>query len=233
MEAVPSRTVVPSRSSMDAAKRAEPRATDEERLLRAYEQEDEEALRKRLMDVGFDHKVIAAADEGVNSKRNFIGLLTQHIGEAAYHGNAMSVRRLLRNGWDPNDARTWYDGWPPLTCAAAGGYTEIMRAVLEAPKPAKTETATAMGYSALHAAAELRRTKAVKMLIEHRADVNQTAVNGSTPLYWAAMGGHMEAAQALVNAGADVHIASREGTALDAAQRRGHTDVVQLLLDTM
>ena len=54
--------------------------------------------------------------------------------------------------------------------------------LLKGPRPADIHWSTEMGYSALHTAAELRRTKAVQMLIDHRADVNHTAVNGSTPL---------------------------------------------------
>lgn len=53
---------------------------------------------------------------------------------------------------------------------------------------------------------------------------------GVTPLMWAADGGHADAVQALLDAGADADAADDEGdTALQYAQGCGHEDIAQLL----
>jgi ankyrin repeat protein len=209
------------------------RAAHEHELLGLCQLEGADVLRTRLVDQGFSLKAIEALGKLHSLKQAYIKLLTQQMGEAAYHGNTIGVTRLLKDGWDPNSTLTFYDGWAPLTCASAGGHTEIMKVLLAGGMPANIEWVTEMGYSALHTAAELRRTLAVQLLIGHRAEVDRKALNGSTPLFWAAYGGHVDAVQILLDAGADVHIASREGTALDAAQRRGHTDVAEQVLVTM
>lgn len=46
----------------------------------------------------------------------------------------------------------------------------------------------------------------MKELIKNGANVNITATNGSTPLFWAAQRGHFEIVEELVNQGADLNI---------------------------
>ena len=55
--------------------------------------------------------------------------------------------------------------------------------------------------------------------------------DGRTPLIEAAADGHLDAARALVESGADLNLSSRGwGTAVKSAERGGHNDVAAMLL---
>jgi hypothetical protein len=70
------------------------------------------------------------------------------------------------------------------------------------------------------------------LLVPDGIDVNQQDRYGETALMRAAMGGHTEAVQALLEAGANVNQQDRYGrTALMRAAVRGHTGAVQALLE--
>ena len=56
----------------------------------------------------------------------------------------------------------------------------------------------------LHLAVSLRQTDAVRLLLEHRADVNALDKRGQTPLHVAVMTHNEEIADLLVAGGADV-----------------------------
>lgn len=76
----------------------------------------------------------------------------------------------------------------------------------------------------------------VRYLVEHNADVNQSAapLGGATALQYAALYGFLAIAEYLIRHGAD-NIASpakTDGrTALEAAAEHGRTDMIQLLLN--
>jgi ankyrin repeat protein len=71
---------------------------------------------------------------------------------------------------------------------------------------------------------------AVKLLLEHSADVNVKSAEGVTALHGAAHQGALESVQLLVNYGADVDAVDNKGaTALDTARTAGHTEVVEFL----
>lgn len=62
------------------------------------------------------------------------------------------------------------------------------------------------------------------------AVVDAKANSGGTPLHWAAGSGQIEAADALVKAGADVGIADKEGrTPLDIARAKQQTAIIKIL----
>jgi ankyrin repeat protein len=69
------------------------------------------------------------------------------------------------------------------------------------------------------------------VLLEHEADVNLKANDGSTALMLAASSGGSDLARALLSKGADVTAKFRKSgkTALDLAKERGHTEIVALL----
>jgi cytohesin len=86
--------------------------------------------------------------------------------------------------------------------------------------------------AALHEAALQGRTKFLKTLIEHGADVNHKTATGATPLHDAAIRGNVEAAQILLENGADVNARETESgdTPLYMAAAMGREEVAVLLL---
>ena len=94
------------------------------------------------------------------------------------------------------------------------------------------ERDNAQGSTALMAAAGAGKTALVQRLIALDAkSVNAASQSGWTALMYAALGGHLEAAQALLGAGAQPDAANADGArALMLAAHQGHADVVRLLL---
>jgi ankyrin repeat protein len=89
----------------------------------------------------------------------------------------------------------------------------------------------AAGDSALITAAREGDLRAVRGLIAKRADVNETARDGSTALLWAAYHADVEMAQALIAAGAKVNTANNYGvTPLLQAGRTGDRALLDALL---
>ena len=89
----------------------------------------------------------------------------------------------------------------------------------------------AVGDSPLVEAARKGDTAAVRALIAKKADVNETARDGSTALLWAAYHADLPMAQALIAAGARTNIVNKYGVApLLQASRTGAAPIVQALL---
>ncbi len=83
---------------------------------------------------------------------------------------------------------------------------------------------------ALRDAARRGDAARVEALIRQGANVNAATAAGLTPLIEAAAWGRTGVARVLIEAGADPDARHRElGTALDAAQRNGHRDIVEML----
>ncbi len=92
-------------------------------------------------------------------------------------------------------------------------------------------TATAAGDGRLVNAARNRDEKAVRALLNQRADVNATSEDGTTALLWAAHWNDLETADALIRAGADVNQANDlRMTPLSRACTNGSTALVERLL---
>src|SRR5438034_1277551 len=65
--------------------------------------------------------------------------------------------------------------------------------------------------SAIADAAMKGDTTAVRTLLQEKADVNATQVDGSTALIWAVYRSDLATADLLIRAGANVKVANREG----------------------
>ena len=76
--------------------------------------------------------------------------------------------------------------------------------------------------------------EAVKMLVNKGADVNaKMTSNGYTALMAASYKGQFEVVKMLLAEGADVNARASDGmTALDAAAKGGHSDVIAILKKT-
>jgi len=92
--------------------------------------------------------------------------------------------------------------------------------------------AMAAEKSAVADAVEQRNSALVRKLLDARADVNATQVDGMTALHWAVYNDDAETARLLVRAGANVNAANRYGVPpLSLASTNGNADMVKLLLE--
>jgi ankyrin repeat protein len=74
---------------------------------------------------------------------------------------------------------------------------------------------------------------AVRALVQRKADVNATEIDGTSALHWAVRAGDMAATELLIRAGARLDAANRYGvTPLSLAARTGRADLVGLLLSS-
>jgi ankyrin repeat protein len=71
---------------------------------------------------------------------------------------------------------------------------------------------------------------AVKFLLDKGANPDITQKIGETPLMSATRNGYTEIVQLLLSKGADIYIIGEDGTALDIANQKGHSDIVSLLI---
>ena len=95
-----------------------------------------------------------------------------------------------------------------------------------------TTPLVAAGEEDLIAAAERGDRIAVSRLLDAGAAVDTRAVDGTTPLHWAARADSLTTVTLLLDAGADAEVADRYGiTPLYLAAENGNADVIAALLD--
>ena len=160
---------------------------------------------------------------------------TTYLIEAAFRGQAETVRFLLRNGADPNIAGT-FAGQTALLAAARRGYAEVVDLLLAhgadfsaVDHPSKFN---AMEYAIFNENAAIVRSllaagarptfrrlsfngeggaaarEIIRMLIEHGTDINKKDDWGRTALMWAAERAPLETVQFLIDSGADINMVS-------------------------
>ena len=151
---------------------------------------------------------------------------------AATHRNRVEVARfLIQEGADVNAKDFIQD--TPFLYAGAEGRTEILRMALSAGADLK-DTNRYRG-TALIPAAHHGHVEAVKLLLATAIDRDHVNNLGWTALLEAVILGdggpvHTEIVRLLVEAGADPHIADRDGmTALGHAKRRGYAEMARIL----
>ena len=162
------------------------------------------------------------------------------VADAAEQGDTQIVRTLLQQGEDVNAAQsdgltalhwaalnndvemaklllyagatvkpmTRVGGYTPLHLASRSGYSEVMRAMLDAGADPNKLTST--GVTAMHFAAQSDAPEAIRVLAEHRGDLNM--VDGffqRTPLMFAAVKNATRALEALVELGSDLEMVTR------------------------
>ena len=125
-----------------------------------------------------------------------------------------------------------------LRYAAEAGDEPLARALLERGTPVDPLDIDAAGEltlgvaeadSPLQIAAKRGHTEIVRLLLQHHPWVDHRCCTAPSALVYAAENGHAGVVRLLLDAGADASIASDAGTALESAQRAGHTDVVAVL----
>jgi ankyrin repeat protein len=162
--------------------------------------------------------------------RDSYGRTPLHV--AAYKKNRDAITALVRAGADINALENYrYDA---VTIAAVADDVGTLRMLLQLKASAEQVTSRYDG-TALIAAAHLGHDLVVKMLIDAGAPLDHVNNLGWTALIESIVLGnggphHTETLRALVQAGANVNIADRNGqTPLALARSRGYKNMVQIL----
>ncbi|KAF5572251.1 ankyrin repeat domain-containing protein [Fusarium pseudoanthophilum] len=147
---------------------------------------------------------------------------------AIWNGQISIVRRLVEAG-------AWVDipdvlGGTPTSYAFTSGYSEIGNLVLQRDYLSNAEHY--QGEKLLLSAS--KHNGIVKLLLEHKADVNTRDKTGMTPLHFATRYGQFEIAKLILQTGcADVNLPDLAGwTPLHQAARWKQDDIAQLILRT-
>ena len=156
-------------------------------------------------------------------------ILNQKLLRAAEAGDTAEVLSLIREGAGVNARGATY-GNTPLMDAAARGYTDTVRALLE--KGGEVEATDNAGRTALMEAAFGGYTDTVGLLLEKGANANARDNEGWSPLFWAAFSRRTETVRFLLEKGADVSTKNKyEDTPLIHAAYGGDIDTVAALLE--
>jgi ankyrin repeat protein len=125
------------------------------------------------------------------------------VADAVMRGDTASVRTLLRQGADVNEAQG--DGMTALHWGAQRGDAATVRVLLAAG--ARTDVVTRNGnYTPLHLAARYGRADAVRALLDAGAAVTAvTSSGGATPLHFAASSGDSASVALIVARGGAVN----------------------------
>ena len=147
---------------------------------------------------------------------------------AANRDDLATARLLLDAGARPGVANRY--GATPLLVAATNGSAAMLEALLAAG--ADPDVGLPEGETPLMRAARAGRVGAVRALLRHGAAVDAAEQwRGQTALMWAAVENNIEAADALLDGGANIHARSTGGfSPLLFAVRAGHIDMVRTLL---
>jgi ankyrin repeat protein len=182
-----------------------------------------------------DEKGAGAYTAAKYSGRNEIATLLLEKGveldvfAACMAGARERVLELI--GREPELVKTYsHDGWTPLHLACFFGHPALAETLIAQGAQVNARSRNAAQNMPLHAAAAGRNGEAVRILLEHGAEVNARQEGGWTALHAASQNGDVEMVRLLIAGGADVQIrAANQQNALDLAFGKGHQAVVDLL----
>lgn len=146
---------------------------------------------------------------------------------AANAGEFATVRQLIQQkDIDINNRAAF--GWTALLAAAAQGYPEITRQLLEAG--ANPDIGNVHGITPLMYGARYGNVEICSVLLEFGAAIDVQDIYGMTALIFATRDGHHSIVDLLIEAGADINVKTREGmTALDFAYACKHGKIAKAL----
>ena len=151
--------------------------------------------------------------------------------DAASRGDTETVRQLLRDGADVNEAQG--DGMTALHWAADRGDISLAEILIYAG--GNLDAGTRIGhYTPLHIAGRAGHTEIVQALLDAGANVDATTTNsGAQPIHLAAASGNAAAVSALLDGGAEVDARERAWgqTPLVFAASANRVEVMNVLLD--
>jgi len=175
---------------------------------------------------GLAKYLISTHGEDVNAKCGYHG---SPLHAASNKGYLDAVSLLLDHGADLNMT----DNRRTALCAAYDGrHLDIMRLLLDRGAAANVwYDGTGPAGPLTHHASCNGRVGALRLLLQHGADVNANSRSYRTPLHWAAGRGHVNVAQVLLEHGADINALCDDGTPLGRASDNGHLECARLLLE--
>ncbi len=168
--------------------------------------------------------------EGADVNDEAMGTTLLHIAVEA--GDAAMVQLLVAEGIDVEAVRLHRHR--AIHIAAAAGYTDIVRVLLEAGADPSPVSEGGWGNQAtpLDLAAEFGKLDAMQVLLDAGADPNLTTADGHHPVRSAACGGHETALRLLLDSGAEIpepEEPGEESPAVECAVTEGHLEVAALL----
>jgi ankyrin repeat protein len=163
--------------------------------------------------------------------KNTVGNTALHL--AAMNGHEKVVELLVTAG-AKMDIRNDDGGHTALSCAVKGRNLEVVKLLVHANEIATSiDGLDDFGRSPLMQAAEAGFADIARVLIDAKAKVYGQSSEGDRPtaLHLAAINGHDELVEILIENGADIEAGNRNGsTALQDAASGGRYSTVQLLL---
>jgi hypothetical protein len=152
---------------------------------------------------------------------------------AARHGFHRAAEWLITACSQGVNVSTRYDPNTAMHIACKYGQFKMVQVLLKHHADVDIYASSSGYWSPLHTLTFSQDPKAeiARLLLEHGADANSTALLGSTPLNNLSHGGNLEVAEVLLEYGADPNILTRFGDGpLGTALVIGHLGLVQLLL---
>ncbi|MCJ1395280.1 hypothetical protein MMC18_008164 [Xylographa bjoerkii] len=146
---------------------------------------------------------------------------------ACAEGRVSTAKLLLERGADPNMQGGQYGS--ALQAAITQGLNTIVRLLIDFGADVNLEGG--QYGSAMHAAVANRLDSSVGLLLQSGANPNSESARFGIILRVASAMGDETIVGLLLEYGAEVNASDRWGTALEAAQRYGHINIVRLLRD--
>ncbi|TAQ87520.1 hypothetical protein B7494_g4170 [Chlorociboria aeruginascens] len=188
---------------------------------------------KRLRELLSKNTVNGSSGGGSNggaSNQNQSGSKAAQWFQALKAGDTTTLKSLLSSGFDIN---TQNDSGRTCLYFAAHSKTLTLMKFLLRQNGVDISIQDSMGYSAIHFAIAIKKSKAAALLIEaaDSSDLDTTDMWGGTPLHEACIQSSVDAAQDLIDAGAELDIKDQRGyTPLHWAAKKGYINLAKLLL---
>ncbi|KAJ4789800.1 ankyrin repeat family protein [Rhynchospora pubera] len=117
--------------------------------------------------------------------------------------HAATAKYLISRGANP---AVWnIKGITPLHQAARHGHIKLVKYLLSLGVPVDGALKNAP-FTPLMVAAQCGQASAVKVLLQHHADVNHATITDDTPLFCSVRAGSLECTKLLIKAGADLNL---------------------------
>lgn len=150
---------------------------------------------------------------------------------AVERGELEEAEEMLQNG--ANACFRMNDGshWNVLMLAANGGHSNLVEKFCKGPRMPKVDEQDPHGFQAIQLAALKGHLEICRTLLDRKASVDATTVDGETPLMVAAANGHDTMVKCLLNAKADPLAVDKNGmSAVKKAARWGKIECVRTLV---